>query len=81
MKKLILISCLLVAGISYAQDQKSGAWRDDLDYLVQNDRDHASESLCFFPQGGVLQIERTALLKDYKNTQITVMTAQDFIGL
>lgn len=35
MKKLILFSCLLVAGISYAQDQNSGAWRDDLDYLVQ----------------------------------------------
>jgi tetratricopeptide (TPR) repeat protein len=42
MKKLILFSCLLVAGISYAQGQNSGAWRDDLDYLVQRIEIHCS---------------------------------------
>jgi hypothetical protein len=50
MKKLILISCLLVAGISYAQDQNSGAWRDDLDYLVQRIEIMHPNPYAFFPR-------------------------------
>jgi len=50
MKKLILISCLLVAGISYAQDQNSGAWRNDLDYLVQRIEIMHPNPYAFFPK-------------------------------
>jgi hypothetical protein len=50
MKKLILISCLLAAGISYAQNQNSGAWRDDLDYLVQRIEIMHPNPYAFFPR-------------------------------
>ncbi|MFC2102127.1 hypothetical protein ACFLS7_03960 [Bacteroidota bacterium] len=50
MKTLILISCLLMAGITYAQDQQADAWRGDLDYLVQRIEIMHPNPYAFFPK-------------------------------
>ena len=35
MKKITLVSCLVLSGTIYAKGQQADAWQDDLDYLVQ----------------------------------------------
>ena len=50
MKKLILIFCLLLVGIIYAQDQQPDTWRDDLDYLVQRIEIMHPNPYAFFPK-------------------------------
>ena len=50
MKKLILIASLLTAGISPAQDQKTAAWMEDPDYLVQRIEIMHPDPYAFFPR-------------------------------
>lgn len=73
MKLLILISCFLIANISYAQDQKSAAWRDDLDYLIQRIEIMHPNPYAFFPK------EEFNLLKERLYNEIPNLSDADII--
>lgn len=73
MKKTILISYLLLVGIIYAQEQQSGAWRDDLDYLIQRIEIMHPNPYAFFPK------EEFYKLKDSLYNEIPNLSDVDIV--
>jgi hypothetical protein len=78
MKKLVLISCLLMVCISYAQDQRSGAWRDDLDYLVRRIEIMHPNPYAFFPKEAFYKLKESLYnqIPDLSDTDIVLLISE-----
>jgi len=50
MKKITLISCLVLFGIIYVRGQQADAWQDDLEYLIQRIEIMHPDPYAFYPE-------------------------------